>query len=231
MLPEFLLSCASRRLVVLASAAAATAPLRALAQEPSSKRVSWGPFKGLSDTEIGRLDELSKAPEAGTVLPGSGVRVVDLVVGSGPAPSVGQRVYVHYKIWSGGFRSGPVADYSFQENRPYDWVLGEPTDRMPRGVDVGIRGMREGGWRRLVVPASVAFGEVGIRKINYGPSGRFVGAKAPFVLKPGSDAYVDLILVDGGSGRCEALLRPPGVGERDARKLRSLLCEYAEQVY
>ena len=43
--------------------------------------------------------------------------------------------------------------------------------------------------------------------------------------------YWDLILVDGGSGRCEKLLRPPGVSERDAKKLKSLTCSYANEIY
>jgi hypothetical protein len=30
--------------------------------------------------------------------------------------------------------------------------------------------------------------------------------------------------VDGGSGRCDKLLRPDGVSEEEARKLRSKLC-------
>jgi hypothetical protein len=42
---------------------------------------------------------------------------------------------------------------------------------------------------------------------------------------------VDVILVDGGSGRCDSILRPAGMSEKDASKRRSLLCEYAEQVY
>ena len=219
-----------RRLVLAAAAAGLSLPQQpAFAQELSSKRVTWGPFKGMSDAELARLDELSKAPNIGAMLTGSsGVRVIDLVLGDGPEPGAGQRVYAHYKIWADGFRSGPVADYSFQENRPYSWVLGTPTDRIPNGIDAGIMGMREGGWRRLVVPNAF---DAGIRRINYGPTGRYVGAKAPYVLRPGATAFVDVILVDGGSGRCDSILRPAGMSEKDANKRRSLLCEYAEQVY
>ena len=202
-----------RRHALAAAAAAATQPppCHAGAQEPSSMRVSWGPFKGLSTEDISRLDAASRQPDAGFVLSPLGVRVIDLVTGDGPVPTTGNRVYAHYKIWADGFRSGPVADYSFQDNRPYGWDLGQPTERIPAGVDAGVAGMREGGWRRLVVPASAAFGDAGLRRVSYGPTGRFIGAKAPYVLRPGATAYVDLVLVDGGSGRCDRLLRPSGV--------------------
>ena len=90
------------------------------------------------------LDEASREPSAGVLLP-SGVRVIDMVVGDGPEPAAGKRVYCHYKVWAGGFRAGKVADWSFYDDRPYDWVLGQPTDRLPTGVDEGVRGMREGG--------------------------------------------------------------------------------------
>ena len=38
-----------------------------------------------------------------------------------------------------------MADWSFYDDRPYAWVLGQPTQRIPTGVDEGVRGMREGG--------------------------------------------------------------------------------------
>ena len=90
------------------------------------------------------LDLASQQPDAGYLLP-SGVRVIDLVPGTGPQPEKGSRVWCHYKMWANNFRSGPVADLSFLDGRPYDWTLGESTDRIPIGVDQGTLGMREGG--------------------------------------------------------------------------------------
>ena len=83
-----------RRLVLAAAAAGLSLPQQpALAQELSSKRVTWGPFKGMSDAELARLDELSKATNIGVMLAGSsGVRVIDLVWGDGPEPGAGQRI-------------------------------------------------------------------------------------------------------------------------------------------
>ena len=109
-----------RRLVLAAAAAGLSLPQQpALAQELSSKRVTWGPFKGMSDAELARLDELSKATNIGVMLAGSsGVRVIDLVWGDGPEPGAGQRVFAHYKIWADGFRSGPVA----HSHEPAPWA-------------------------------------------------------------------------------------------------------------
>lgn len=134
----------------------------------------------------------------------------------------------HYKVWGGGFR-GKAADYSFQDERPYEWVLGEPTARMPVGADQGTLGMREGGWRRLVVPD--AYGDTGLRRVNYGPTGRYTGLKAPFVVEPHETAFFDLIMVDGGTGRCDKMLHPVGVSEKDARKLRSMTCSSRFEIY
>ena len=47
----------------------------------------------------------------------------------------------------------------------------------------------------------------------------------------GESAYYDLIMLDGGSGRCESLLRPAGVSEREARKLKSVMCAYLSEIY
>lgn len=61
--------------------------------------------------------------------------------------------------------------------------------------------------------------------------GRYVGAKAPYVIQPHAPCYVDLLLLDGGSGRCAKLLRPDGVSEREVRKLRSLTCSARDEVF
>ena len=51
----------------------------------------------------------------------------------------------------------------------YDWALGSGGDgRLPAGADEGAVGMREGGWRRLVVPAKLAYGEAGLPKLGLG---------------------------------------------------------------
>ena len=185
--------------------------------------VLWGPFKDRDDEELEALEAMSQRPDSGRLL-ASGTRVIDLVVGDGREPVPGDRIYCIYKVWANGFRAGPAVDWTYFDGRPYDWTLGQPTDRIPSGVDAAIVGMREGGWRRMVVPA--AYLELGgLRRINpIKGGGRFTPAKAGLVIQPGAAAYFDLIMLDGGSGRCDNLLRPKGVSVEDARKRRSKLC-------
>lgn len=221
----------SRRRLLAAGAPAAllssSSPRVASGTSPSvysgrADDVRWGPLKDLTNAAIEELDALSRDASAGRVLP-SGVRVIDLVEGSGREPRRGERVYTTYKVWAGGFRSGPVVEWSYIDGRPYAWTLGQPTDRIPTGADEGVMGMREGGWRRLVVPN--AYGSAGLRRITpVRGGGRVTPPKAGFTIAPGADAFFDLILVDGGSGRCDELLNPAGMSEEQAAKLRSLTC-------
>ena len=85
---------------------------------------------------------------------------------------------------------------------------------MPVGADEGLVGMKEGGWRRLVIPAKLAYGEAGLKA---------AGQKV-YAVPPNTDVYFDLRLVDGGSGQCEELLHPPGVSDVGARRLKSISC-------
>ena len=110
------------RRAALAAVAAAfstlpSPPAHAQKADSSAMRVTWGPFKNLSPEEMDRLSDQSKLPDAGQLLP-TGIRVIDLVVGDGPQPKRGDRIYAHYKVWANGFRSGPAADISFLDNRP-----------------------------------------------------------------------------------------------------------------
>ena len=80
-------------------------------------------------------------------------------------------------------------------------------------------GMAEGGWRRMVIPPELAYGEAGLRK--EGPNGM---PTAVYAVPPNTPVYWDLRLVDGGSGKCEAILHPPGVTDRISQRLKSISC-------
>ena len=131
-----------------------------------------------------------------------------------------RQVYIHFKVWTNGFRILPVADTSFAQASVYEWKLGEATDRIPKGAAEAAIGMREGGWRRMVIPAAQAYGEAGLLVPARG--GKL--SKAVYAVPPNTAVYFDLRVVDGGSGKCEALLHPPGMPDKQAKRLGSLTC-------
>ncbi len=83
----------------------------------------------------------------------------DVSMGTGEIAQVGDRVVVHY---TGKFTNGTVFDSSFSRNEPFQFVLG--SGQVIKGWDEGIVGMREGGKRTLIVPASLGYG-----MSDYGP--------------------------------------------------------------
>ena len=83
----------------------------------------------------------------------SGLQYVDLVVGLGVPVTAGQTVSVHYV---GSRQNGDVFDTSLTRGTPFEFTLGQ--GQVIQGWDEGVAGMREGGRRRLNIPAYMAYG-------------------------------------------------------------------------
>jgi FKBP-type peptidyl-prolyl cis-trans isomerase len=150
-----------------------------------------------TDEEREALDLSSRRQEGRKLA--SGVRVIDVTaVEDGRRPAIGDRVYVHYKVWIKGFRASVPVTSSYVDGRPYDWILGQPDERIAVGIDEGVRGMREGEWRRLIVPADAAYGERGLA----------LGSRGAFAVPPGQPIFVDLLLLE--TAACDLALRAPG---------------------
>ena len=86
----------------------------------------------------------------------SGVYYRDVKVGEGAEVRPGQRVSVHYR---GTLVDGTEFDANRAGDTPYTFRLGQ--GEVIRGWDEGVRGMRVGGERQLVIPASMGYGEQG----------------------------------------------------------------------
>jgi FKBP-type peptidyl-prolyl cis-trans isomerase len=97
-------------------------------------------------------------PVAGNeVRTASGLRYVDEVVGTGAEAQAGQKVSVHYR---GLLESGTQFDSSRDPGKqPLEFVLGSGS--MIKGFDEGVRGMKAGGKRRLVIPPQLGYGPAG----------------------------------------------------------------------
>ncbi len=85
-----------------------------------------------------------------------GLRVEDVVAGTGKVAEAGDTVRAHYKVELPG--GAPIRD-SRASGPPIEIILG--SSRMICGFEKGLIGMRSGGVRRIFVPWRLAFGENG----------------------------------------------------------------------
>ena len=107
------------------------------------------------------ITELTFAAELGVdlsqmTLTASGLYFQDLVVGEGAEAVAGQTVTVHYTGW---LHDGTKFDSSVDLGEPFRFTLG--ASQVIQGWDEGVQGMREGGERKLVIPASLGYGASG----------------------------------------------------------------------
>lgn len=86
----------------------------------------------------------------------SGLEWIDLACGDGEEAVGGSTVTVHYV---GRLEDGEVFDSSRQSGEAFAFLLG--AGRVIDGWEEGVRGMRVGGTRRLVVPPDLAYGDDG----------------------------------------------------------------------
>ena len=86
----------------------------------------------------------------------SGLTIEDTVIGEGAAAAAGRDVIVHYAGW---LADGTQFDSSKEKQDPFEFTLGKK--EVMDGWEEGLRGMRVGGKRRLVIPPALAYGQEG----------------------------------------------------------------------
>lgn len=90
----------------------------------------------------------------------SGLQYEDLVEGQGAVAQAGSPVTVHYTGWlDNNGQNGSKFDSSKDRNDPFQFHLG--AGMVIKGWDEGVQGMKEGGQRLLVIPASLGYGARG----------------------------------------------------------------------
>ncbi|MFB7407532.1 FKBP-type peptidyl-prolyl cis-trans isomerase [Streptomyces sp. NPDC056202] len=87
--------------------------------------------------------------------PPTELTVRDLVVGDGPEAKPGNVVQVHYVGVT--FASGKEFDASWDRGQPFKFAVGG--GRVIKGWDRGIRGMKVGGRREIIVPPRLGYGK------------------------------------------------------------------------
>ncbi|MYQ78591.1 FKBP-type peptidyl-prolyl cis-trans isomerase [Streptomyces sp. SID4923] len=79
----------------------------------------------------------------------------DLVVGEGPEALPGRVVQIHYV--GVAFASGREFDSSWEQDRPFKFAVGG--GKAIKGLNRGLRGMRAGGRREIIVPPRLGYGK------------------------------------------------------------------------
>jgi len=103
----------------------------------------------------------------------NGLVIEDIVIGSGALAEPGKKASVKY---TGRLPNGKVFDSS--QKRPFSFRLG--TNSVIKGWEMGVKGMKVGGKRKLIIPPSLAYGTKG----------------APPDIPPNSTLHFDIELVD-----------------------------------
>jgi FKBP-type peptidyl-prolyl cis-trans isomerase FkpA len=87
----------------------------------------------------------------------------DVKLGTGDLATPGKNVSVHYTGWlydaSAADHHGKKFDSSRDRNEPFVFPLG--AGRVIKGWDQGVEGMKVGGQRTLIIPASMGYGARG----------------------------------------------------------------------
>lgn len=89
--------------------------------------------------------------------------VIELQPGAGASIAAGQKAVVQYTGWlyetSAPDKKGKQFDSSRSSGRPFSFTVG--SGEVIKGWDQGVLGMKVGGQRRLIIPADLAYGDVG----------------------------------------------------------------------
>jgi FKBP-type peptidyl-prolyl cis-trans isomerase len=109
----------------------------------------------LSFPESSRGDDKPKQEPKVTTTK-SGLKYTDETVGTGKEAKSGDTVDVHYTGW---LKDGTKFDSSKDRGKPFSFPLG--AGRVIKGWDEGVAGMKEGGKRKLIIPAELGYGARG----------------------------------------------------------------------
>ncbi|HUA81717.1 MAG TPA: FKBP-type peptidyl-prolyl cis-trans isomerase [Dyella sp.] len=92
-----------------------------------------------------------------------GLVIKDVVVGTGSTARDDTEVRIQYTGWLYDAKApdhhGAKFDSSYDSGRPLSFTVG--TDEVISGMDSGVRGMRVGGKRTIIIPSSLGYGHKG----------------------------------------------------------------------
>ena len=157
---------------LLSTAAASPAQAKVEGYAPPSKSKALGEEYRQGTAALADMDEMAPVPrEAYKKLP-SGVTIADLRVGTGEEAKVGSKFNIQWVLRKSNGYFVDSSDVS--GGVPFIFTVGEKGGAI-EGVDEGIRGMRVGGTRRLLIPVEKGYvegledGKPGPLPVGFGP--------------------------------------------------------------
>ena len=158
--------------LTLSTAAASPAQAKVEGYAPPSKSKALGEEYRQGTAALADMDEMAPVPrEAYKKLP-SGVTIADLRVGTGEEAKVGSKCNIQWVLRKSNGYFVDSSDVS--GGVPFIFTVGEKGGAI-EGVDEGIRGMRVGGTRRLLIPVEKGYvegledGKPGPLPVGFGP--------------------------------------------------------------
>lgn len=118
---------------------------------------TWG-IVGLVFMTIGRpiMAQGEQTGSTAEITTASGLKYVDVVVGTGREAATGNLATVHYTGW---LTNGKKFDSSVDRRDPFSFPIG--AGQVIRGWDEGVAGMKVGGKRKLTIPPELGYGARG----------------------------------------------------------------------
>jgi FKBP-type peptidyl-prolyl cis-trans isomerase len=105
---------------------------------------------------LGATEEQQKQRGGQVVTTDSGLQYVDLVAGTGRQAELGDTASVHYTGW---LADGKKFDSSRDRSEPFSFRVG--AGQVIKGWDEGVKTMKVGGKRKLIIPPDLAYGARG----------------------------------------------------------------------
>jgi FKBP-type peptidyl-prolyl cis-trans isomerase len=115
----------------------------------SSTKISTSSSPALAKFECNDKKEPSVTSET------KELRIEDICIGSGKEVKSGDTISINYK---GTLLDGTEFDSSYKRNQAFSTKIG--VGQVIKGWDQGIVGLKEGGKRKLTIPADLAYGAV-----------------------------------------------------------------------
>ncbi len=111
-------------------------------------------------TTVGVIALSESADAQHAVTTPSGLKYIDVKVGTGPSPRTGQTCVMNYTGWLyNGGKKGAKFDSSLDHGEPFEFKIG--MHQVIGGWDEGVATMKVGGKRTLIIPPSLGYGAQG----------------------------------------------------------------------